>query len=340
MSAFLEIADVSRLFGPKLTTGEKIAAKLGATVETRSVRAVSDVTLSVRKGETLGLVGESGCGKSTLGRLIAGILPPTTGTVTIDGAPVMVKGKKITTRVQTVFQDPFASLDPRMKVGATVAEGPIAHGLTTKADAKEYVAEWFTRVGLDPEWVDRYPHQFSGGQRQRIAIARALAMQPDVLICDEPVASLDVSIQAQIINLFLELTKGLDLTCVFISHDLSVIQHVSDRVAVMYLGRIVELGPVADVFGKPAHPYTAALFGSVPKLVLDAEELVRFDTIEGEVPSPLSPPSGCYYHPRCPLATEACRTAQPETQILPDNRAVACYHFAQQLDAAKDSSGA
>lgn len=337
MTAFLSIDKASRLFGPKLNTGEKIAAKLGAKVETRSVRAVSDVTLSVRKGETLGLVGESGCGKSTLGRLIAGILPPTSGTVTIDGAPVMVGGKKATTRVQTVFQDPFASLDPRMKVGETVSEGPIAHGLTTRAQSKVYISEWFERVGLDPVWIDRYPHQFSGGQRQRIAIARALAMQPDVLICDEPVASLDVSIQAQIINLFLTLTKNLDLTCVFISHDLSVVQHVSDRVAVMYLGRIVELGPVAQVFGHPAHPYTAALFGSVPKLVLEADELVHFDTIEGEVPSPLSPPSGCYYHPRCPLASSQCSKAVPPTTAVSDVRNVACYHSDAQLDLSSQS---
>lgn len=331
MSDFLTVREVSKVFGPKLSTGEKIAAKLGGTVETRSVRAVSDVTLSVRKGETLGLVGESGCGKSTLGRVIAGILPPTAGTVAIDGAPVMENGRKITTRVQTVFQDPFASLDPRMKVGDTVSEGPIAHGLTTRSEARAYVATWFERVGLDPVWVDRYPHQFSGGQRQRIAIARALAMQPDVLICDEPVASLDVSIQAQIINLFLELTRDLGLTSVFISHDLSVVQHVSDRVAVMYLGRIVELGPVAQVFGQPAHPYTAALFGSVPKLVVDADELVSFETIDGEVPSPLSPPPGCYYNPRCPLATQTCRDTQPVAQPVSDQRSVACHHFEQQF---------
>lgn len=338
MSGFVSIDNVSRLFGPNLSTGEKIAAKLGSKVETRAVRAVSEVSLSVRKGETLGLVGESGCGKSTLGRLIAGILPPSSGTVMIDGAPVMQGGTKVTTRVQTVFQDPFASLDPRMKVGDTVAQGPIAHGVIPKAQARSYVAEWFTRVGLDPAWVDRYPHQFSGGQRQRIAIARALAMQPDVLICDEPVASLDVSIQAQIINLFLELTRDLDLTCVFISHDLSVVQHVSDRVAVMYLGRIVEVGPVAQVFDQPAHPYTAALFGSVPKLVLDADELVRFDTIEGEVPSPLSPPSGCYYHPRCPLADGLCSGTQPLMRDVTDLRRVACHHHGAQLAQAASTS--
>lgn len=334
MTAFLTIDNVSRLFGPNLSLGEKIAARLGADVETRSVRAVSDVSLTIRKGETLGLVGESGCGKSTLGRIIAGILPPTAGTVSLEGTPVMEGATKVTTRVQTVFQDPFASLDPRMKVGDTVSEGPISHGLTTKSEARRYVVGWFERVGLDPVWVDRYPHQFSGGQRQRIAIARALAMQPDVLICDEPVASLDVSIQAQIINLFLELNRNLDLTCVFISHDLSVVQHLSDRVAVMYLGRIVELGPVAQVFGTPAHPYTAALFGSVPKLVLDADELVRFDTIEGEVPSALSPPSGCAYHPRCPLATAMCSTTQPETRTVSDLRSVACHHFDAQLAIA------
>jgi len=337
MSDFLSIDNVSQVFGPNLTVGDKIAAKFGGKVETRSVRAVSDVTLSVRKGETLGLVGESGCGKSTLGRVIAGILPPTSGTIMIDGAPVMENGRKVTTRVQTVFQDPFASLDPRMKVGETVSEGPVAHALTTNSEARSYVAHWFERVGLDPVWIDRYPHQFSGGQRQRIAIARALAMQPDVLICDEPVASLDVSIQAQIINLFLELTRDLELTSVFISHDLSVIQHVSDRVAVMYLGRIVELGPVEQVFENPAHPYTAALFSSVPKLVLDTDVLVSFDPIEGEVPSPLSPPSGCYYHPRCPLATETCKATQPAKQKVSDLRAVACHHFEKQLAISVDN---
>ena len=331
MTDFVKLENLSKIFDPNLTTGDRIASKLGAKVETRSINAVSNVSLSAAKGETIGLVGESGCGKSTLGRLVAGILPSSSGTVLIDGSPIIKDGVKATTRVQTVFQDPFASLDPRMKVGETVAEGPIAHGLAKKSEANAYAAKWFERVGLDPVWLDRYPHQFSGGQRQRIAIARALAMQPDVLVCDEPVASLDVSIQAQIINLFLELTRDLDLTTIFISHDLSVVQHVSDRIAIMYLGQIVELGPVDEVYKNPAHPYTAALFGSVPKLVLDDDELVHFDTIEGEVPSPLSPPSGCFYHPRCPLAGEHCATIRPEMTSISNSRGVMCHNYKQQL---------
>jgi peptide/nickel transport system ATP-binding protein len=330
MTDFLTLTGIEKTFRPQLALGERIAARLGAAVEARPVQAVSDVGLSVTRGETLGLVGESGCGKSTLGRVMAGILPPSAGEVLLDGMPVMRKGAKITTRVQTVFQDPFASLDPRMKVGDAVAEGPIAHGLTTRAGAGAYVAGWFARVGLDPDWAGRHPHQFSGGQRQRIAIARALAMQPDLLICDEPVASLDVSIQAQIINLFLELRRDLGLTCVFISHDLSVVRHVSDRVAVMYLGRIVELGRTGEVFDRPAHPYTRALLASVPKLVLDAEELVTFETIDGEVPSPLSPPPGCHFHPRCPLAADRCRTERPVLRAIAPGREAAC-HFAESV---------
>ena len=331
--SYLSIDNVSRIFAPQLTLGEKIAARLGADVETRAVQAVTGVSLTVPKGRTLGLVGESGCGKSTLGRVIAGILPPTSGAVALDGAPVMAGGEKNTTRVQMVFQDPFASLDPRMKVGEAVAEGPVAHGLTTRSQARDYVAGWFSRVGLDPSAAERYPHQFSGGQRQRIAIARALAMQPDLLICDEPVASLDVSIQAQIINLFLELRRDLGLTCVFISHDLSVVRHICDRMAVMYLGRIVEEGETDELFSSPAHPYTRSLLASVPELVLDAEELVRFVPIEGEIPSPHAPPPGCHFHPRCPFAQDRCRTDAPPLAPMADGRLVAC-HFAEQVKAA------
>jgi len=330
MSAFLRIEGVTRTFTPNLTLGERIAARLGAAVETRPLVAANDVSLEVAKGETLGLVGESGCGKSTLGRVVAGILAPSAGRVLLDGAPVMVDGMKTTTRVQTVFQDPFASLDPRMKVGDAVAEGPIAHGLTTRRDAPVYVAEWFRRVRLDPEAAGRYPHQFSGGQRQRIAIARALAMQPDLLVCDEPVASLDVSIQAQIINLFLELRRDLGLTCLFISHDLSVVRHLSDRMAVMYLGRIVELGRTEETFAHPGHPYTAALLASVPKLVVEDDALVSFEPIEGEIPSPLSPPPGCHFAPRCPLAEGLCHREAPHLRQIAPRRLSAC-HFGERV---------
>ncbi len=326
---------MSKAFSPNLTLGERIAGWLGAGVETRPLQAVDGVSLSITEGETLGLVGESGCGKSTLGRIAAGIQPPDRGTVRLGGAPVMDSETKVTTRVQTVFQDPFASLDPRMKVGEAVAEGPIAHGLTSRADARAYVADWFTRVGFDPGLADRYPHQFSGGQRQRIAIARALAMQPDLLICDEPVASLDVSIQAQILNLFLELRRDLGLTCLFISHDLSVVRHVSDRIAVMYLGRIVEIGPTAEVIEKPAHPYTDALLSSVPRLVVSEDELVTFRAIAGEIPSALSPPPGCHFAPRCPLARDRCRSEVPRLELSgSDTRRAACHFTDLQLARA------
>lgn len=319
---FLSLRGVTREFAPTLSAGDRLAARLGANVETRTLVAVDGVDLHVQRGETLGLVGESGCGKSTLGRLAAGSLTPTRGSVTLDGEPVRVDGSKVTTRVQTVFQDPFASLDPRMKVGAAVAEGPVAHELVSRHGARAYVAGWFERVGLDAGFVDRYPHQFSGGQRQRIAIARALAMRPDVLICDEPVASLDVSIQAQIINLVLELRTGLDLTCLFISHDLSVVRHVSDRLAVMYLGRVVEEGRAETLFDAPAHPYTRGLLDSVPRLELHREDVVAAEPISGELPSPLSPPPGCHFAPRCRWVEPRCRESVPELREI-DGSAVA-----------------
>ncbi|MDB5512937.1 MAG: transporter ATP-binding protein [Enterovirga sp.] len=323
-AAFVSIAQVSKRFAPHLSLGDKLAAKLGGAVETRAVKAVTDVSLAIRRGETLGLVGESGCGKSTLGRLVAGITSPDAGVVELEGAPIRARGRKTTTRIQTVFQDPFASLDPRMRVGDTIAEGPLAHGLVPAGEgAKAFARRWLGTVGLEPDYVDRFPHQFSGGQRQRIAIARALAMKPDVLVCDEPVASLDVSIQAQIINLFLDLRRRLDLTMLFISHDLGVVRHLCDRVAVMYLGRIVEIGPTAELYGAPKHPYARALLEAVPKI--EGGRAV-FKPISGEIPSPLDPPPGCAFNPRCPLATDLCRAELPALrELAPDWRA-ACHY--------------
>lgn len=326
MNEILTADNISRRFSPHITLGDRIATMFGAKLDRRPVMAVTNVSLSIRRGETLGLVGESGCGKSTLGRMLAGILEPSEGDILLHGAPPMLAGRKTTTRIQTVFQDPFASLNPRRRVGETITEGPITHGLITRHEAALFAEEWLARVGLDPAYAARFPHQFSGGQRQRIAIARALAMRPEVLICDEPVASLDVSIQAQILNLFLDLRQEFGLTTIFISHDLSVVRHVSDRVAVMYLGRIVELEAAAKLYAAPQHPYTQALLDSVPKLSLEGNIGVNFKPIRGELPSPLSPPSGCAFHPRCLKATDLCVKERPGLQFYDENSAVACHH--------------
>lgn len=335
MNAILTAENVSRRFNPHVTLGDRIAGLFGARLDRRPVLAVTDVTLAVQRGETLGLVGESGCGKSTLGRMLAGILEPSEGAIRLNGAPPMQAGRKTTTRIQTVFQDPFASLNPRRRVGETITEGPVTHGLITRSEAAGFAGEWLAKVGLDPAYVSRFPHQFSGGQRQRIAIARALAMQPEVLICDEPVASLDVSIQAQILNLFLDLRREFGLTTIFISHDLSVVRHVSDRVAVMYLGRIVEVGDAKTLYAKPQHPYTQALLDSVPKLSLTGSIGVTFKPIRGDLPSPLSPPLGCAFHPRCLRATELCREERPRLQASGKTELVACHHG---KPCSKDSS--
>ncbi len=326
MTEILTAENVSRRFSPHVTLGDRLAGLFGAELDRRPVLAVTDVTLAVHRGETLGLVGESGCGKSTLGRMLAGILEPSEGAIRLSGVPPMQAGRKTTTRIQTVFQDPFASLNPRRRVGETITEGPITHGLITRSEATSFAVEWLAKVGLDPAYATRFPHQFSGGQRQRIAIARALAMQPEVLICDEPVASLDVSIQAQILNLFLELRQEFGLTTIFISHDLSVVRHVSDRVAVMYLGRIVELAEAETLYSTPQHPYTQALLDSVPKLSLSGNIGVTFKLIRGELPSPLSPPSGCAFHPRCHKATELCRAERPRLEASGNEGLVACHH--------------
>jgi len=328
----LEVRSVSRRFESPPGFGERVAGWFGTGAEPAVVRAVDAADLQVRRGEVLGLVGESGCGKSTLGRMMAGILPPTAGEILLGGQPVMgpgPHGRKTTSRVQMIFQDPFASLDPRMRIGEALAEGPVAHGLAGAGEAQAYVAQWLQRVGLPTDSAQRYPHQFSGGQRQRIAIARALAMQPDTLICDEPVASLDVSIQAQVLNLFLQLKAELSLTIVFISHHLGVVQHLCDRVAVMYLGRIVEVAPVAALDGQARHPYTRALLDSVPRLDLasDSNTISLPVPIQGELPSPLNPPPGCHFHQRCPWAERRCGEQAPAPEDVGTHHRVSCHRW-------------
>lgn len=267
--SFVAMDGLVKVFEQKRGFWARLGERTGLLKSKKPVLAVENVDLTIAKGEALGLVGESGSGKSTLGRIVCGIYQPTEGRVTLNNSPVMSVGpqpRKLTTNVQMIFQDPFASLDPRRTIGQSIAEGPIAHGLTSKAEARSYVAEWLKAVSLDPAFADRYPHQFSGGQRQRIAIARALAMRPEVIVCDEPVASLDVSIQAQILNLLLQLRKELGLTLLFISHDLSVVRHLCDRVAVMYRGKIIEVGTAEEIFDAPRESYTRALLDAIPKL--------------------------------------------------------------------------
>ncbi|MCJ9747057.1 ABC transporter ATP-binding protein [Neorhizobium sp. SHOUNA12A] len=273
-SPYLVIDNAMKRFEKPTGLFRNLAIKSGISQPMPVVQAVDGVSITLKRGEVLGLVGESGSGKSTLGRMAAGITIPTSGTIRLNGKPVMSDGRnarKITTRIQTIFQDPFASLNGRMRIGDIIAEGPLAHKLVTRAEASVYVKEWLAAVGLDPTFANRFPHQFSGGQRQRIAIARALAMQPDVVVCDEPVASLDVSIQAQIINLLIRLRAELDLSLIFISHDLSVVRHLCDRVAIMYRGKIVEEGVASTIYADPQHDYTKRLLAAVPVLPEAAE---------------------------------------------------------------------
>jgi peptide/nickel transport system ATP-binding protein len=321
------VDSVSRVFETAPPFGKRVALTLGIAGERPRVRALQAVSLDIARGEVLGLVGESGSGKSTLARIIDGILSPSSGGVLLDGARVRSEGRKArktTTRVQMVFQDPYASLDPRMRIGDIVAEGPLAHRLVGRSRARAYVEGWLARVGMPADAATRYPHQFSGGQRQRIAIARALAMRPAALVCDEPVASLDVSIQAQVLNLLLGLRRELSLTMVFISHHLGVVRHVADRVAVMYLGRIVEIGPTEAVYADPRHPYTKALLASMPHLTFEGEAVAP-RPIRGELPSPLSPPPGCAFHQRCPFAEAVCKREMPVLASVGPLRQAACH---------------
>jgi oligopeptide/dipeptide ABC transporter ATP-binding protein len=296
--------------------------------KTAHVQALNGVSLDIARGETVGLIGESGCGKTTLGRTILRLQEPTAGSITFDGTDLGALSasalKAMRQRMQIVFQNPYASLNPRRKVGDIVAQPLRLHRLATARQAREQAAAMLDSVGLRSAYLDRYPHQFSGGQRQRIAIARALVLHPDFVVCDEPVSALDVSIQAQVIALLAKLRRELGLTYLFISHDIAVIGYLSKRVAVMYLGSIVETGPTSPVLHAPLHPYTQALVSAVPRLD-GADRRVRI-RLAGEPPSPLAPPPGCRFHPRCGLATELCRQEVPKLRPLGDGCMVACHH--------------
>lgn len=293
------------------------------------VRAVDGVSFSIREGETLGLVGESGSGKSTTALLLLRLIEPTAGEVYFENVPIFRASReqmrRLRREMQIIFQDPYSSLNPRMTVEEIVGEGMEIHGLAKGKEKKERVAELLKRVGLEPDHMGRYPHEFSGGQRQRIGIARALAVHPRFIVADEPVSSLDVSIQAQIINLLKELQQEFRLTYLFITHDLGVIEYISDRVAVMYLGRIVELADTPDLFRRPLHPYTEALLSAVP--VLDPEAKRPRIILPGEPPSPLNPPSGCPFHPRCPKRFERCPIEEPVLKEVEPNHWVSCHLY-------------
>ena len=315
----LQALDLTRTFrsGDALLPRALAALRLGPSPSL--VRAVDGVTFTIDRGEVLGVVGESGCGKSTLGRMVAGLMQPTSGSVTVAGQPASTrKGLER----QMIFQDPLSSLNPRFRVGELIGEAPRVHCIVSPDELRGYVDGLMDRCGIDPATRDRFAHQFSGGQRQRIGIARALAVQPEVLVCDEAVSALDVSIQAQIVNLFLDLRTELGLTYLFISHDLGIVRHVSDRVLVMYLGRVVEDGPADAVFDAPLHPYTRALVEAVPRL---DRRRTAFRPVQGEIPSPLNPPPGCHFHPRCPLATDRCRVERPNLRTVAPGRHAACH---------------
>ena len=322
----LDLFGVSKRFAKPLDLAEKIANLFGAGLKEQVVRAVDDVTLFIREGEVVGLVGESGCGKSTLGRIVAGILAPSKGEVRFRGrALASLSGadrRAADLAVQMVFQDPMASLNPRRRVVEIIGEAPLVHGLVAAGDVEAHVAGLMEEVGLDPATRRRYPHQFSGGQRARIGIARALAVRPQLLVCDEATAALDVSIQAQVLNLFMRLRQSFGLTYLFVSHDLGVVEHIADRVAVMYLGRIVELAATEALFLAPNHPYTRALIEEVPRL--DPRKR-RFSALKGEIPSPLHPPPGCHFHPRCPHAFARCRSERPALREIAPGRLSACH---------------
>ncbi|MBU6361990.1 MAG: ABC transporter ATP-binding protein [Chloroflexota bacterium] len=301
------------------------------------VKAVDSVTFSVKKGETLGLVGESGCGKTTVGRTILRLIPSTSGKVLFDNKDVFslngTEMKALRKDMQIIFQDPYSSLDPRMPIGESVGEGLLVHGMRDTRKRNDAVMEMLKRVGLEDYHAKRYPHEFSGGQRQRIGIARALALRPKFIVCDEPVSALDVSIQAQVLNLLKDLQKDFGLTYLFIAHNLAVVEHISDRVGVMYVGKLVELAPRDRIFADPLHPYTKALLSAIPM----PDPTLRRDRmiLQGDVPSPVNPPAGCRFHTRCPFAVEKCKHQEPQLKELKPGQFAACWVAEDQIQKSQ-----
>jgi oligopeptide transport system ATP-binding protein len=318
----LELKNVKKYFDIKLSFGKK-----------SYVKAVEDITFNIHKGETFGLVGESGCGKTTLGRTVLRLIEPTAGVIKYDGNVIYDENLKKNVnmnpyrrKMQIIFQDPSASLDPRMTVGEIIGEALDIHGLyQEKTERKKRIEELLARVGLNTEHSNRYPHEFSGGQQQRIGIARALAVEPEFIVCDEPISALDVSIQSQIVNMLEDMQEELGLTYLFIAHDLSVVRHISDRIGVMYLGNMVELGNSNEIYHKPLHPYTKTLLSAVPVPDPEVNRNKHRIILEGDVPSPINPPSGCRFHTRCPYAKDICKEKTPEWREIEPNHFAACH---------------